>query len=97
MPSKVWYEITYPFLNFNGTVSLGRDVQFNSTLYDGRVYWSMPGLKLIHVSKTKSLRPDGALPCVAEHPAIISSGDEMLECGHCVQASVYYGALITGL
>ena len=40
MPSKMWDEITYPFLNFNG-----------ATLYNGCNYLSMLGLKLNHVSK----------------------------------------------
>ena len=50
-PSKVWDEITYPFLNFNGaTVEV---LQFLPTLYNGCNYLSMLGLKLIHVSKRR--------------------------------------------
>ena len=40
IPTKVWDEVTYSFLNFNG-----------STLYNGCNQSSMLGLKLIHVSK----------------------------------------------
>ena len=43
VPNKVWYEITYPFTNFNGC----RDKQFNPTHY-----LSILRLKLIHISKT---------------------------------------------
>ena len=39
MPSKVWDEITYPFLNFH------------PTFYNGCNYLSMLGLKLNHVIK----------------------------------------------
>ena len=37
MPSKVWDEITYPFLNFNGaTVEvLGMDKEFDPTYFNG--------------------------------------------------------------
>ena len=40
---KVWDEITYPFLNFNGV--------FHPILYKVCNYLSMLGLKLNHVSK----------------------------------------------
>ena len=42
---KVWDEITYPFPNFNGCR------YFHITLYNVCNYFSMLGLKLIHVSK----------------------------------------------
>ena len=50
---KVWDEITYPFLNFNGCNhrSLGMDKLFHLTLYQACNYLSMHGLKLNHVSK----------------------------------------------
>ena len=50
---KVWDEITCTFSNFNGKHrwSLGMDKLFHPTLYNGRNYMSMLGLKLIHVSK----------------------------------------------
>ena len=45
IPSKVWDEITYPFLNFRW--SLGMDKWFHTTLYNGCNYLSMLGLKLM--------------------------------------------------
>ena len=42
--------ITYPFLNFNGW-SLRMDKLFQSTFYNKYNYFSMLGLKLIHVSE----------------------------------------------
>ena len=47
MANKVWDEITYPFLNFNGATS--------PAVYNGCNYLSMLGLKLNHVSKRGSL------------------------------------------
>ena len=52
---KVWDEITYPFLNFNGAAvgmscSLGMDKLFHPTLYRACDYLSKLGLKLNHVS-----------------------------------------------
>ena len=57
MGSQVWDEITYPFLNFNGSNrwSLGMDKYFHPTLYNGWNYLSMPGFKLNHVSKNGHL------------------------------------------
>ena len=46
---KVWDEITYSFLNFNGGTF---EVKFYPTLYWACDYLSMLGLKLIHVSKS---------------------------------------------
>ena len=53
LPTKAWDENTYPFPNFNDANrwSLGIDKWFHSTLYDGWNHLSIPGLKLIHVSK----------------------------------------------
>ena len=49
MPSKVWDEITYAFLNFN--VRTRMDKWFHPIHYNGCNYLSMLGLKLNHVSK----------------------------------------------
>ena len=55
MPSKVWDEITYPFLNFNGaTVEVKEWISnFIPHINNGCTgnYFSMLGLKLNHVSK----------------------------------------------
>ena len=50
----MWEEITYPFLNFNGSNrwNLGMDKWFHPTVYNGCNYLSMLGLKLNHVSKS---------------------------------------------
>ena len=48
MPRKVWDEITYPFLNFDG---LGMGEKFHPILYNGCDYISILGLQLFHVSK----------------------------------------------
>ena len=56
---KVWDEITYPFLNFDGANylsipklrSLGMDKYFHPTLYNGCDYLPVLGLKLNHVGK----------------------------------------------
>ena len=47
MHYKVWDEITYPFPNLNGCT----DEVWEATLNCACDYLSMPGLKLIHVSK----------------------------------------------
>ena len=49
--SKVWNEITYPFLNCN-RCSLGMDKYFNFTYYNGCNYLYILALKLIYVSKS---------------------------------------------
>ena len=51
MPSKMWDEITYPFLNFNVCTVEVYEWMSNFTLHNGCNYLSMLGLKLIHVSK----------------------------------------------
>ena len=53
MPSKVRYEITYPFPNFNGATvgSLEMGTKFHPTPFEGCNYISMLGLKLIHANK----------------------------------------------
>ena len=53
MSSKVWDEITDPFLNFNG---LGMDTLFLPILHDGCNYLSMLGLKLVHINKMGPLK-----------------------------------------
>ena len=52
-PSKVWDEITYPFLNFNGTTVEVYEWISNFVLHIrmGAITLSMLGLKLNHVSK----------------------------------------------
>ena len=54
-PINVWYAIIYLFPNINGcTVQVyAVDRKFQSTLYNGRNYFFMLGLKLIRVSKTR--------------------------------------------
>ena len=46
MPDKAWHEITYLFQN------LGMDKESLRTLHNGCNYLFIPGLELIHVSKT---------------------------------------------
>ena len=48
MPSKVWGEIPYRFVNL---WSLGMDKQFHLTIYNGCNYLLMLGFKLTHFSK----------------------------------------------
>ena len=55
MPSNVWGEIAYPFLNVNGCTRM--DKWFQPTLHNGCNYLSMLGLKLNHVSKRHPLPP----------------------------------------
>ena len=50
--SKVCFEITYPFPNFNGcTVEVWEWILIHPTFYNGFYYLSMLGFKLNHVSK----------------------------------------------
>ena len=50
--SKVWYEIFYPFPNFNGTtVEVWEWKLFHTTLHNECSYLSLLGFKLIHVRK----------------------------------------------
>ena len=58
VPTKVWYKITYPFPNVNAATvqplkfkNLRMNEQFHPTHYDGCIYLSMLGLKLIDVSE----------------------------------------------
>ena len=52
MPSKVWEEFIYPFLQQKHHWSLGMDYSFHHIYYNGCNYLSMLGFKLIHFSKT---------------------------------------------
>ena len=52
MPREMWYEITYPFPNFNGcAVEVGNDKWFHPTLFDGCNWLTMLRLKIIHFSE----------------------------------------------
>ena len=56
MPGKVWDEITYPFLNFNGsTIEVKEWISNCISHYNRCNYLSMLGLKLNHISKRGQL------------------------------------------
>ena len=59
---KLWDEITYPLLNFNGT-SLGMNKWFHPTFYWACDYLSMLGLKLNHISK-RGPKPNELVYCL---------------------------------
>ena len=50
IPSKLWYEIIYPFLNLNGG-AVWEWKLFHTTLHNECSYLSLLGFKLIHVRK----------------------------------------------
>ena len=71
MSSKMWEEITYPFLNFIGaTVEVYEWISNFIPQNDGCNYLSMLGFKLIHVSKSGpqaiSIHDTAQIPVVSD-------------------------------
>ena len=53
--TSVWNIITNLFLNFHGCSVLGMNKKLPHKLYDGCNFLSVPGVKLIHISKRNPL------------------------------------------